>query len=140
MYPQQQQQQQQQYPLMDNRYQQQRNNNMIPPPMPPPHHQPTSYTTYPTTTNYIVPPEPAPNATDAQPTPILTIPEIADFASSIVFLMWHARRASVMALHENSKSIQSFHTDDRHLGHSKETATIASKTSAAFKKFCKQVG
>lgn len=124
-------QQQGQYPVMDNRYNnQQRNNN--PPPLPP-----HSYAAY-HPPNYVVPPEPAPNATDAQPTPILTIPEIADFASSMVFLMWHARRPSVMALHENSKSIQSLHTDDRHLGHSKETATIASKTSTAFKKFCKQ--
>ncbi|KAG1641766.1 hypothetical protein G6F44_005502 [Rhizopus delemar] len=98
----------------------------LPPPPPPPHH-------------YTMPPEPAPNASDAN-IPPLSIPELADFASMMVYLMWHARRPSVMALHDLSKTITSTQpTGDYQLGHSKETATIANRVSAAFKKFCKQV-
>ncbi|KAG1078064.1 hypothetical protein G6F42_024447 [Rhizopus arrhizus] len=53
--------------------------------------------------------------------------------------MWHARRPSVMALHDLSKLIQATHTDDHNPGHSRETANIANRTSTAFKKFCKQI-
>jgi hypothetical protein len=102
------------------------------PPPPPPHHQ--HHQGY----NVAVLPEPVPSATDAQPTPPLSIPQLADFASTMVFLMWHARRASVMALHDVSK-IQQTHTDDQDPGHSRETANIANCKSSAFKKFCEQV-
>jgi hypothetical protein len=104
----------------------------LPPPPPPPHHQ--HHQGY----NVVVPPEPVPSATEAQPTPPLSIPQLADFASTMVFLMWHARRASVMALHDVSK-IQQTHTDDQDPGHSRETANIANCKSSAFKKFCEQV-
>ncbi|KAI9273193.1 cyclin-domain-containing protein, partial [Helicostylum pulchrum] len=57
----------------------------------------------------------------------------------MVYLMWHARRPSVMALHDHSKFVQTSHTDDRTIGHSRETANIANRTSTAFKKFCKQI-
>lgn len=120
-----------------------------PPPPPPHHHQPQQQQVYTSsTTNMIVtqppilpPPEPTPSATDAAPTPPLSITQLADFASTMVYLMWHARRPSVMALHDNSKFIQNANniTEDRHLGHSRETANIANRTSTAFKKFCKQV-
>ncbi|ORE11907.1 hypothetical protein BCV72DRAFT_283743 [Rhizopus microsporus var. microsporus] len=102
------------------------------PPPPPPHHQGFALV--------VPPPEPAPNASDSN-TPPLSIPELADFASIMVYLMWHARRPSVMALHDLSKAISNTQqtTSDHQLGHSKETATIANRTSAAFKKFCKQV-
>jgi hypothetical protein len=80
-----------------------------------------------------------PSATDAQPTPPLSITQLADFASTMVYLMWHARRPSVMALHDLSKLIQATHTEDHNPGHSRETANIANRTSTAFKKFCKQV-
>lgn len=131
--PQQQQQQQQQthYPLDTNYNPPLYTNNGIVrhtglPPPPPPH--------------YIIPPEPTPNASETNTLP-LSIPELADFASMMVYLMWHARRPSVMALHDLSKMITSTQqqTGDHQLGHSKETATIANRTSAAFKKFCKQV-
>ncbi|KAI8877074.1 hypothetical protein K501DRAFT_261031 [Backusella circina FSU 941] len=85
-----------------------------------------------------VPPEPVPSATDTQTTPPLSIPQLADFASTMVFLMWHARRASVMALHDVSK-IQQSHTDDQDPGHSRETANIANCKSGSFKKFCEQI-
>ncbi|KAI8990912.1 hypothetical protein BDF20DRAFT_966743, partial [Mycotypha africana] len=60
----------------------------------------------------------------------------------MVYLMWHARRPSVMKLHELSKLIiqQQYNTtEDSDLHHSRETANIANRTSNAFKKFCKQV-
>ncbi|CAO3678171.1 unnamed protein product [Rhizopus stolonifer] len=69
----------------------------------------------------------------------LTIAELAEFSSLMVYLMWHARRPSVMALHDLSKVISNQQTSDCQLEHSKETAAIANRTSAAFKKFCKQV-
>jgi hypothetical protein len=112
----------------------QRHSQLPPPPPPPHHHHQHHYNQA-----YIVPPEPVPSATDAQPTPLLSISQLADFASTMVYLMWHARRPSVMALHEQSKIISNTHTDDRNLGHSRETANIANRTSSAFKKFCKQV-
>ncbi|KAI9478382.1 MAG: cyclin-domain-containing protein [Benjaminiella poitrasii] len=102
-----------------------------PPPPPPPHHHQQNYA--------LVPPEPIPSATDTQPTVPLTIAELADFASSMVYLMWHARRPSVMALHEISKIFQAIHTEDTNLDHQRETANIANRTSSAFKKFCKQI-
>jgi hypothetical protein len=96
---------------------------------PPPQHH-VGYT--------VVPPEPVPSATDTQPTSPLTISQLAEFASTMVFLMWHVRRASVMALHDVSK-IQQSHTDDHDPGHSRETANIANCKSSSFKKFCEQV-
>lgn len=153
MYSQQQQQQQQgqqgqgqpqgQYQVMDNAYTipylpppnianygRQSGQQLPPPPLPPPHHHHQQY---------IVPPEAVPSATDAPPTPLLSITQLADFASTMVYLMWHARRPSVMALHDHSKFVQPSHTEDRNLGHFRETANIANRTSSAFKKFCKQV-
>jgi hypothetical protein len=124
-----------------NQQQQQR-----PPPPPPPHHQQYNHQHH----NMIIsqpppipPPEPTPSATDALPTPPLSITQLADFASTMVYLMWHARRPSVMALHDHSKFTMQQQsgssTEDHHLGHSRETANIANRTSTAFKKFCKQV-
>jgi hypothetical protein len=108
----------------------------LPPPPLPPHHQQQQQSQH-----FIVPPEPVPSATDAPPTPILNITQLADFASTMVYLMWHARRPSVMALHNHSKFIQTAntHTEDGNLNHSRETANIANGTSVAFKKFCKQI-
>ncbi|RCI05569.1 hypothetical protein CU098_001226 [Rhizopus stolonifer] len=57
----------------------------------------------------------------------------------MVYLMWHARRPSVIALHDISKVISNQQTSDCQLDYSKETAAIANRTSSAFKKFCKQV-
>ncbi|KAG0179821.1 hypothetical protein DFQ28_002132 [Apophysomyces sp. BC1034] len=86
------------------------------------------------------PPEPLPSATDLQPMVPLTIPEIAEFASSMVHLMWHARRPSVMALHSASASIGVVtHTDDQNPTHRRETASIAGTTSSTFKKFSEQI-
>ncbi|KAI9256010.1 cyclin-domain-containing protein [Sporodiniella umbellata] len=78
-----------------------------------------------------------PNNTDAKPTVPLSLAEIADFSSTLVYLMWHARRPSVMDLHTDSKSgklslINSFEQ-------TKATADIANMTSVAFKKFCRQM-
>lgn len=126
--PQQQQQQPQaSYPNVMDSYNPSYTSNVVRhqlPPPPPPHH-------------LVIPPEPTPNESTTLP---LSIPELADFASMMIYLMWHARRPSVMALHDLSKAINyTQQTGDHQLGHSKETATIASRTSAAFKKFCKQV-
>lgn len=106
-----------------------------------------------------VPPlEPLPSATDVPQTLGLPIHQLAEFASSMVYLMWHARRPSVMALHSESlsptsssepgaeKEEQSTEDDDTTLSHSnqqqdtqhRETAHIANGTSNAFKKFSRQ--
>ncbi|KAF1804137.1 cyclin-domain-containing protein, partial [Mucor lusitanicus] len=126
-----------------------RNSHLPPPPPPPPHHQLQQQQQQQQIYHHpqqqqqqgyaVVLPEPVPSATDAQPTPPLSIPQLADFASTMVYLMWHARRPSVMALHDLSKLIQATHTDDHNPGHSRETANIANRTSTAFKKFCKQI-
>lgn len=120
-----------------------RQNQQLPPPLPPPHHhhhhQQQQHHHHQQQQQYVVPPEAVPSATDAPPTPLLSITQLADFASTMVYLMWHARRPSVMALHDHSKFVQTSHTEDRNLGHSRETANIANRTSSAFKKFCKQV-
>ncbi|KAG1146029.1 hypothetical protein G6F37_003595 [Rhizopus arrhizus] len=50
--------------------------------------------------------EPIPSATDAKPNVTMSIAEIADFSSTIVYLIWHARRQSVMDLHSSSKAGQ----------------------------------
>lgn len=91
--------------------------------------------------NYVAP-EPLPNATGLQPTPVLTPYQLADFASSMVYLMWHARRPSVMALHTaSSRNAQTsdLYANSQSDQQSRETATIANLTSRAFKKYCRQV-
>lgn len=110
---------------------------------------------YPTTMNaadyYPAPAaEPLPSATD-NPEPVLTIPQLAEFASSMVYLMWRARRPSVMALHKSSATCDSpyhshqFHNrnPNPHYQHadaeSREIAHIAKTKSAGFKRFCSQV-
>ncbi|KAI8145376.1 hypothetical protein BJV82DRAFT_666639 [Fennellomyces sp. T-0311] len=85
------------------------------------------------------PPEPLPSATDVQQTLALTIPQMAEFASSMVYLMWHARRPSVMALHSASKSADVGNPAEQDALQSRETASIASGTSSAFKKFSRQI-
>ena len=105
----------------------------------------------------VAPPlEPLPSATDVPQTLGLPIHQLAEFASSMVYLMWHARRPSVMALHSESlsptsssepgaekeeQSTQDDH-DDTHNHQQdtqhRETAHIANGTSNAFKKFSRQ--
>jgi hypothetical protein len=82
--------------------------------------------------------EPLPSATDAKPKITLSIPEIAEFSSTMVYLMWHARRQSVMDLHSSSKSA-SIQQQNSSLEQARVTADLANMTSAAFKKFCRQV-
>lgn len=79
--------------------------------------------------------EPIPSATDAKPNITMSIAEIADFSSTIVYLIWHARRQSVMDLHSSSKAGQIIVNNFKH---TKATADMANMTSAAFKKFCRQ--
>ncbi|KAI8983783.1 hypothetical protein BDB01DRAFT_850439 [Pilobolus umbonatus] len=86
----------------------------------------------------VPPPEPTPSTTESPTTPLSTS-QIAEFAATMVHLMWHARRPSVMALHDISKLESNTQTDDRDINHSKETVNIANYTSAAFRKFCKQI-
>lgn len=81
--------------------------------------------------------EPIPSATDAKPNVTMSIAEIADFSSTIVYLIWHARRQSVMDLHSSSKAGQVIVNNFKH---TKATADMANMTSAAFKKFCRQAG
>lgn len=89
--------------------------------------------------------EPLPSATDAKPNITLSINEIAEFSSTMVYLMWHARRQSVMDLHSCSKvEMNMAHSNNSNnnnntLEQTKVTADLANMTSAAFKKFCRQV-
>lgn len=86
------------------------------------------------------PAEPLPSASDVQQTLALSIPQMAEFASSMVYLMWHARRPSVMALHSASKvEGGTGAATEQDADQSRETANIASSTSSAFKKFSRQV-
>lgn len=110
-------------------------------------HHPTVPTQAPTPTRHAVyqpppqpaaPPEPLPSASDVQHTLGLNLPQMAEFASSMVYLMWHARRPSVMALHDASKSAGGPNTTEQD-AQSRETAHIANATSSAFKKFSRQV-
>ncbi|CAO3684353.1 unnamed protein product [Rhizopus stolonifer] len=78
-----------------------------------------------------------PNATDAKPSVSLSLMEIANFSSTIVYLMWHARRQSVMDLHSNSRAGQISVVNS--FEQTKATADIANMTSVAFKKFCRQI-
>lgn len=83
------------------------------------------------------PKEPMPNATDAKPNITLSITEIAEFSSTIVYLLWHVRRQSVMDLHSSSKTgVMSTITNPEQI---RTTADMANMTSRAFKKFCRQV-
>lgn len=85
--------------------------------------------------------EPLPSATDAKPNITLSIYEIAEFSSTMVYLMWHARRQSVMDLHSCSKVEMNMahNSSNNTLEQTKVTADLANMTSAAFKKFCRQV-
>ncbi|CEG75740.1 hypothetical protein RMATCC62417_10733 [Rhizopus microsporus] len=83
------------------------------------------------------PKEPMPNATDAKPNITLSITEIAEFSSTIVYLLWHVRRQSVMDLHSSSKTgVMSTITNPEQI---RTTADMANMTSTAFKKFCRQI-
>ncbi|KAG1107558.1 hypothetical protein G6F42_016327 [Rhizopus arrhizus] len=45
--------------------------------------------------------EPLPSATDAKPNITLSISEIAEFSSTMVYLMWHARRQSQLGANKS---------------------------------------
>lgn len=128
------------------------------PPLQYPFQPSASYQTHPIQYPCVAAPplEPLPSATDVPQTLGLPIHQLAEFASSMVYLMWHARRPSVMALHSESLSPtsssvpgaekeQSTEEDDATLSDTKqqdtqhrETAHIANGTSNAFKKFSRQ--
>ncbi|KAI8384794.1 cyclin-domain-containing protein, partial [Radiomyces spectabilis] len=82
--------------------------------------------------------EPLPHTTQLQ-TVALTLIQLAEFASTMVYLMWHARRPSVMALHSASVDNTSNVLVHRDPDHNRETATIANETSLRFKRFCKDI-
>ncbi|KAI8891210.1 hypothetical protein K501DRAFT_327845 [Backusella circina FSU 941] len=83
-------------------------------------------------------PEPLPSATDAKPTVSLTLPELAQFTSTMVYLMWHARRKFVMDLHSSSKT--GYNTNQPLTPEQNRMAIdMANMTSEAFKKFCRQI-
>lgn len=83
-------------------------------------------------------PEPLPSATDAKPTVSLSLPELAQFTSTMVYLMWHARRKFVMDLHSSSKT--GYNTNQSLTPEQNRMAIdMANMTSEAFKKFCRQV-
>lgn len=61
------------------------------------------------------------------PVKVDTISQVADYAASIVYLMWHGRKKTMT-------------TTNNHTAHYRQHYTVdATKPSAAFKKFCLQV-
>ncbi|KAI9027652.1 cyclin-domain-containing protein, partial [Phycomyces nitens] len=110
------------------------------------HLNPTILQPTPSLTTYAPPPaplppmaEPLPNATDLQPTTPLTLHELAEFSSTMVYLMWHTRRPSVMALHNQSKVLSGDTQPELTHDSNRETANIANEVSSAFRKFCRQI-
>ncbi|KAI8997750.1 hypothetical protein BDB01DRAFT_831287 [Pilobolus umbonatus] len=99
--------------------------------------QPHHYQHHPIPNIYQQHKEPLPSATDAKPSIILSINELADFSSTMVYLMWHARRQSVMDLHSSSKAGEGISNNNPE--QTRVTANAANMTSAAFKKFCRQI-
>jgi hypothetical protein len=93
--------------------------------------------------------ETAPSITDHGLQPV-NIPQLAEFASSMVFLMWHARRPSVLALYNSPTSTTSpVGTPPSNAsptgagatasGQHRQAISIGNSASPAFKKFCLQV-
>jgi hypothetical protein len=94
-------------------------------------------------------PDPTPAMNDHGVQPV-NIPQLAEFASSMVFLMWHARRPSVLALYNSSNTTSPVGTPPSNAsptgagatasGQHRQNISIGSSASPAFKKFCLQVG
>ncbi|RUS12457.1 hypothetical protein BC937DRAFT_87844 [Endogone sp. FLAS-F59071] len=90
--------------------------------------------------------EPTPNANSTSTTPV-NIPQLADFASAMVFAMWHARKPSLAVLYNssppptspvNSTSGSPTTPTPTPVQH-RQSASMATSASPAFKKFCLQV-
>ncbi|KAI9314864.1 hypothetical protein BX666DRAFT_1964249 [Dichotomocladium elegans] len=87
------------------------------------------------------PSEPIPSATDAGQGLDLPLPQLAEFASAMVMLMWHERQPSVLAMHYTSRPSSSFsghvffpEPQDTHPGRG-----IAYAASTPFKNFSRQI-
>jgi hypothetical protein len=90
-------------------------------------------------------PDPTPAMNDHGVQPV-NIPQLAEFASSMVFLMWHARRPSVLALYNSSNTTSPVGTPPSNAsptgagatasGQHRQNISIGSSASPAFKKFC----
>ncbi|OZJ06951.1 hypothetical protein BZG36_00132 [Bifiguratus adelaidae] len=87
--------------------------------------------------------QPIPEAIQSnQPPPPPNIPQLADFASTMVYTMWHTRRPSVTALYASSPSVNpaTLPTEAPNKSGSPHATTPNSGSpSPAFKKFCLQV-
>ncbi|RUS24296.1 hypothetical protein BC938DRAFT_473813 [Jimgerdemannia flammicorona] len=92
--------------------------------------------------------EPAPNANSTSGGTPVNIPQLADFASAMVFAMWHARRPSLAVLYNSSSPpptspinsgagspTSATPTPVQH----RQSVSMATNASPAFKKFCLQV-
>lgn len=90
--------------------------------------------------------EPTPNANSTSTTPV-NIPQLADFASAMVFAMWHARKPSLAVLYNSSppptspvnSSSGSPTTPTPTPVQHRQSVSMATSASPAFKKFCLQV-
>jgi hypothetical protein len=67
----------------------------------------------------------------------LTIDQLTEFVSTMIYLLWHARRSSVMALH--SFSIQHNDTIPCLSVNQGDAACMLKGSSSAFRRFCQQV-
>ncbi|KAL1917296.1 uncharacterized protein VTP21DRAFT_4952 [Calcarisporiella thermophila] len=75
------------------------------------------------------PPPPPPPTQSINIEPAINIPQLADFASSMVYAMWHTRRPSVTSLYmPEGSTMNSSHSN----------SDSSSSPSHAFKKFCTQ--
>ncbi|CAO3591402.1 unnamed protein product [Absidia cylindrospora] len=81
-----------------------------------------------------VPAEPPPSSTDI-PTAPPTILQLAEFVSTMIHLLWHVRRSSVLELHSAS-SHGAFTTLAVNQG---DAASVLKGSDTAFQNFCQQI-
>ncbi|KAI8340151.1 cyclin-domain-containing protein [Chlamydoabsidia padenii] len=81
----------------------------------------------------------SPSHTVIPPTP-LTIHEMTEFVSTMIYILWHRRRSSVMALHSASSQQRNAHMDNTHLLINQgDTVSMLKGSNSAFRRFCQQV-
>ncbi|KAI8144777.1 hypothetical protein BJV82DRAFT_606221 [Fennellomyces sp. T-0311] len=92
---------------------------------------------------HLPPPEPTPFDTDRPSMPQLQGTQLADFASAVAYLMWRARRPSIMLIHratampnDNIGSNQSYIPVHEDLAAWNENASSA---NVGFRKYCRQL-
>ncbi|KAI8089771.1 cyclin-domain-containing protein [Halteromyces radiatus] len=82
----------------------------------------------------LLPAEPTPSSTDIYTTP-LNINQLAEFVSTMIYLLWHVRRSSVMELHSASTQ-GGLATPSVDHG---DTTSIMNGANSAFQRFCHQI-